>query len=71
MSSMLLHSALNNFHLNPSTVLVYRVASVQYNEMSRLTDSAHGDAVLAFPCCIAAGCSPVEEEEILVFFRKS
>lgn len=62
---MLFHSTLCNFHLNPSTVLVYRVASVQYNEMSKLTDNAQGDAVFAFPCCIAAGCSPVEKENLV------
>lgn len=35
---------------------------VQYKEMSRFTDSAQGEAVLALPCCIAAGCSPVKRK---------
>lgn len=62
----MLSDLLFGFHLSPSIVFVYRVAKVQYREMRRLTDRAHGDAVLALPCCIAAGCSPVKEKSDLV-----
>lgn len=57
-----------NFHLNPSMVLVYIVARVQYREMNKLTESAQGDAVFALPCCMAAGCSPVKGKNILKSF---
>lgn len=59
------HAILCNFHLKPSIEFVYRVARVQYNEIRRLTDNAQGDAVFALPCCIAAGCSPVNKNYIL------